>query len=77
MHALVDLLLPALASLSSSKAGSNAAEAVLSHLSVEKLADARRLLVIDCPIDLSTHRFGKHVITALHRRATVLNLRWN
>jgi len=74
-HALIDLLLPALVSLSSSKAGSNAAEAVLSHLSLEKLADARRLLVIDCPIDLSTHRFGKHVITALQRRATVLNLR--
>lgn len=76
-HALVGLLLPTLASLSTSKAGSNAAEAVLSHLSVERLTDARRLLVIDCPVDLSTHRFGKHVITALHRRAAVLNLRWN
>lgn len=76
-HALVDLLLPTLPSLSTSKAGSNAAEALLSHLSAEKLADAHRLLVTDCPVDLSAHRFGKHVVTALHRRATVLNVCWD
>jgi len=72
---LIELLLPRLASLSISKAGSNAAESILGHVSAARLPEAHRLLVTDSPLDLSTHRFGKHVHLALFKRAAALSMR--
>lgn len=69
---LVTLLLPCLPQLSTSKAGSNAAEAVLGCLGADLLPEARRLLTQDAVGDLASHRYGVHVMTALHRRGTQL-----
>lgn len=71
-HKLVTLLLPSLPTLSTSKAGSNAAEAVLSCLSADLLPEARRLLTQEGGGDLASHRYGMHVMTALHRRGAQL-----
>lgn len=64
---LVALLLPSLPQLSTSKAGSNVAEAVIGCASDEQLVSARTML-LGSGIDLATHCFGKHVMAALHRR---------
>jgi len=64
---LVALLLPALPKLATSKAGSNVAEAVIGCATPQQLGTAGSLLQ-GCGIDLATHCFGKHVISALQRR---------
>lgn len=73
---LIEMLLPRLASLSMSKAGSNTAESILGHLSAARMAEAHRLLVLQAPVDLSTHRFGRHVHGALYKRAAALGMRY-
>mmetsp|Transcript_27842 Transcript_27842/g.56019 ORF Transcript_27842/g.56019 Transcript_27842/m.56019 type:complete len:327 (-) Transcript_27842:659-1639(-) len=73
-HVLIELLLPSLAHLSTSKAGSNTAEAVLSHVPAARMAEVHRLLITEAPLDLSKHRFGRHVHSALHKRAVALNI---
>jgi len=64
---LVELLLPSLPKLSTSKAGSNVAEALISCATSSQLAVARELLH-GCSPSLSAHCFGRHVIAALARR---------
>lgn len=69
---LLTMLLPCLPALSVSKGGSNAAEAVLGCLSADLLPEARRLLTQDNMCDLTSHRYGMHVMLALHRRGAQL-----
>jgi len=64
---LVELMLPSLPKLSTSKAGSNVAEALIGCATSPQLSEARDLLH-GCASSLSAHCFGKHVIAALSRR---------
>jgi len=70
--ALVELLLPCLPKLSTSKAGSNTAEAIIGSLSAAQLPAAKELLLRKSPVPLQPHRFGRHVIAALTRRENAL-----
>lgn len=70
---LTELLLPSLSALSTSKAGSNTAEAVLGYVSAARLPEARRLL-LKSQVDMRTHRFGKHALSALQKRAVTLGM---
>lgn len=72
--ALVALLLPFLLTLSTSKAGSNAAEAIIGLLSVSQIEQARHVLTADPSLKVGADRFGKHVIAALHKRERALGL---
>ena len=66
---LVELMLPSLPSLSTSKAGSNVAEMLISCAGACQIRQARDRLD-SCATDLSTHCFGKHVMQTLQKRLT-------
>jgi len=44
------------------------------HSHLHPHSQVHRLLITEAPLDLSKHRFGRHVHSALHKRAVALNI---